>query len=214
MTFRAVHTPVPSLGHRSRVWVASFLMAAFLFAAGSTSYRDAAASELALKAKFTIELALFIKFPKQKDPATPFTIAVVGESPFHDELEAYAKGRRIQGRAIRILKTSRIPVGQECDLLFLCRSEWPRARGILAWTRNQGILTVAEGREMASLGVMVNLLVEDNALRIGLNRRALEAEGFRVGALVDQIALTLVPSETPHSAVAASPPGASPEPRP
>jgi hypothetical protein len=50
---------------------------------------------------------------------------------------------------------------------------------------------------MASLGVMVNLMVENNSLRIGLNSRALEEEGFTIGAQVLQVARILVPSR-PH----------------
>jgi hypothetical protein len=67
----------------------------------------------------------------------------------------------------------------------------------VAWARGQGILTVAEGREMASLGVMVNLMVEDSALRVGLNARTLDEERFTIGAQVLQIARILVPSN-PH----------------
>jgi YfiR/HmsC-like len=150
--------------------------------------------ELTLKAQFTIELASFLGFPKLKDPSWPFVIAVVGESPFQDELEAYAKGRRIQGRLIRIRYYPRVPEGQDCDLLFICRSEWPRAKAIVAWCHSKGILTVAEGDQLAAQGVMVNLLVEDAHLKLGLNQRVLQEEGFIIGAQVLRVARVLVPS--------------------
>ncbi len=196
MSFGIFHPVWRTLGHLSRGLAAILLLATGLAAAEPGGYGDSGAHELALKARFTIELALFIKFPKEKDPSIPFTISVVGESPFQDELEVYAKGRKIQGRSIRVIKSSRLPEGHKCDLLFICRSEWPRARAIVAWARHQGILTVAEGSEMASLGVMVNLMVENNSLRIGLNSRALEEEGFTIGAQVLQIARILVPSRS------------------
>ena len=195
MSLGTFHSVWRTLGLWSRGLAASALLATGLAAAEPTNYGDPGAQELALKARFTIELAMSIKFPMAKVPSVPFTIAVVGESPFHDELEVYAKGRLIQGRAIRIIKSSRLPEAQACDLLFICRSEKPRVRAIVAWARYQGILTVAEGEDMARLGVMVNLMVEDT-LKVGLNRRALEEEGFTIGAQILQVARILVPSKS------------------
>jgi hypothetical protein len=148
-----------------------------------------------LKAQFIIELAGFLTFPRVKTPATPFTIVVVGESPFTDELEAYAKGRSIHGRPIQIRYMPRVPEGQACDLIFICRSEAHRAKAIVLWCHAKGILTVAEGAQLAVQGVMVNLLVEGNHLRLGLNQRALEEEGFIIGSQVLKVARVLVPSK-------------------
>ncbi|GEM_PF-475941 len=148
---------------------------------------------LRLEAKFTIELASYMQFPKVKDPSSPFVIAVIGESPFSDELEAYAKGQTIQGRSIQISYYQRVPEGRPCDLLFICRSEWPRVGPIVAWCKTKGILTVAEGEQLAYKGVMVSLFVEGDRLRLGINLRALEEEGFTLGANVLQLARVLVP---------------------
>ena len=173
-----------------RVCLALLLGLAWPVLAAAPSKPDPAG--LNLEAKFTIELASYIRYPKMKDPATPFVLAVVGESPFSDELEVYAKGQTIQGRRIQIRYYQRVPEGQPCDLLFICRSEWPRADSILAWCKGKGILTVAEGEQLAYKGVMVNLFVEANRLRLGLNLRALEGEGFNLGANVLQVARVLV----------------------
>ncbi len=190
------HQQRPLRGRAGGLLLALLLVAAGLSgAAPPVMATPSRQGEQALKARFTIELASFVTFPKPKDPSQPFIITVVGESPFHDELEVYAKGRKIQDRPIHIRYVMRVPEGQACDLLYICRSEWPRAQGIIAWSRNRGILTVSEGEHLAAQGVMVSLLVEGSSLRLGLNQRVLEEERFSIGAQVLQVARILVPSK-------------------
>ena len=186
---------VDSLPHRALVALLPLLLVptGCLMAAPVFTLAPAGQGEWTLKAQFIIELASFLQFPRPKDAASPFVIVVLGESPFHGELENYAKGRLIQGRPIRIRYLPHVPVGQDCDLLFICRSESARARAIVAWCRSRAILTVAEGDQLAAQGVMVNLLVEGTYLRLGLNQRALEEEGFAIGAQVLKVARVLVP---------------------
>jgi len=148
--------------------------------------------EQALKAQFIVEIASQIRPARARPVTEPYLIAVVGESPFRDELETYAGGRTIQGRPIQVRYFTRIP-GQACDLLFLCRSEWPRAKAILAGVHDKGVLTVAEGEDLAPAGVMVNLFVEGSRLKIGLNLRSLDQEGFTYGGQILQVARILVP---------------------
>ena len=152
-----------------------------------------AQAELTLEAQFIVELAGVVRFPRAKEPGQPFVLAVIGASPFRDEIESYAAGRTVRGRPIRIRNLRYPPEGQNCDLLFICRSEWPRARSILDWSRSKGMLTVAEGQELAPLGVMVNLMVDGGYLRLGLNQRALEGEGLSIDSRVLRVARILVP---------------------
>jgi hypothetical protein len=170
-----------------RKFILFFLAAAFLLAGPSKG-------ELALKAQFTVELASFLKFPSSSDH---FVIVILGESPFKSgEFESYAKENKVRGREIRVVYAPKVPEGQECDLIFICKSEIPRAKSILTWCRSKkGILTVAEGDLLATQGVMVNLLIEGNHLKLGLNLRALEDGGFSIGSQVLKVSQILVPAK-------------------
>ncbi len=195
-----VLTPTRPRWTRSRLGrvALALLLAALSVLASSPADPKPDRAGLELEAKFTILLGSFIRFPVAKEPSTPFVIAVLGESPFTGELEVFAKGNTIQGRPIRILSCQRVPEGQPCDLLFICRSEWPRVGAIVAWCKGRGVLTVAEGERMAARGVMVNLFVEADRLRLGLNERTLEEEGFTVAANVLPSARILVHGRGPR----------------
>lgn len=179
--------------------VCCLLPTGFLRAAALLAQAPAGSEELALKAQFLIELPYYFSPPKTKKAAqTFFDIVVLGDSPFRGELEAYAKGREIQDRSFRIRYARHVPEGQNCDLLFICASEAPRARALVAWCHAKGILVVAEGEQMANQGVMVNLLVEGPRLRVGLNQRVLQEEGFAISSQLLKVARILVPPKPGH----------------
>jgi hypothetical protein len=165
-----------------------------LRAAALSTQAPAWSEELALKAQFLIELPNYISLAKAKKSAQPFfDIVILGDLPFRRELDAYAKERRINKLPIRIRYVQNIHEEQHCDLLFISASEAPRARALVAWCHAKGILAVAEGKEMADQGVMVNLLVEGPRLRVGLNQRVLQEEGFAISSQLLKVARILVP---------------------
>jgi len=190
-------TSAPWYGRQLCTWLISaflLLMSPSLKALNAASTSRDQAVQL-LKANVIVELAVLLKQKDATDPKDPFIIAVIGESRFTDELKAAAKGRKVQGRPIRIEFIQNLPEGRGCDLLFICHSEWPRARSIVAWSRGKDILTVAEGDTLAAQGVMVNLLAKDETIKLGINQQSLDEEKINLGARLSGLSITLVHSK-------------------
>jgi len=172
----------------------AWLLAGALGLAGSGPLAAAPApgpSEMETKAQFVVELPSFVKFPRSRNATLPFTLVVLGDCGFIEELKRYAAGRSVQGRPIQLRQLPNLLTCDRCDLIFISRSEWPRVPAILAWARDKGVLTVAEGEQPAVREVMVHLLVEGAYLKLGLNQTALEREGFTLSSQLLNVAKIL-----------------------
>ena len=182
--------------------------AAALFGPGPAAAAQATGmSELETKAQFVLELPSFVKFPRPRSAAQPFTVVVLGDCGFLEALKRGARGRSVQGRPVQLLQLPNLLSAEACDLIFISRSEWPRVPAILAWAKDKGILTVVEGEQPAVREVMVHLLVEGSFLKLGLNQAALEKEGFTISAQLLSVARILARARalagTPRTATAA-----------
>lgn len=138
--------------------------------------------EFVLKAQALVELSPYIKWPEQRDAGHPFTIAVVGHSPFGAKLDTYARARTIQSRKIDLVyvhKPSELP---PCDLVFICRSERKNIGEILDWARGRGVLTVTDDPDLLTRGVMVDLVAEGGTLKLYVNTGAAVAEKFVISS--------------------------------
>jgi hypothetical protein len=66
----------------------------------------------------------------------------------------------------------------------------------MAWARNHQVLTVADDEAMARRGVMVNLLMERQYVRLAVNANALSAAGISLSSRLLRNARMLPPSPT------------------
>ena len=154
--------------------------AAVLASALALAAPPSALDEYVLKAQALVELSPYFTWPETPPPGRAFVIAVVGKSPFGAKLDAYAKGRTVQNRAIEILYVSGAAPLPPCNLVFICHSERHRAGEILERARGRGVLTVADDEELLGRGVMVDLLAEGGLLRLYVNPAAAVSEKFAI----------------------------------
>ncbi len=138
--------------------------------------------EYVIKARALVELSPYFKGPETRDTGRPYLIAVVGRSPFGSKLDAYARTRTVQGRRIEVRYVVRASEIQSCDLLFLCRSERRNAGEILDWAKGKGVVTVSDDEDLITRGVMVDLLIEGDRLKIYVNPQAAAVEKFAVSS--------------------------------
>ena len=134
--------------------------------------------EYAVKAQLLVELTAYVKGTGPVHQGKPFVLAIIGVSPFGTDLPEYAAKHTVQGRPIEVQYWSWPRQARSCDMAFICRSEQGSALDILAWFDGRSVLTACESVRLTHDGVMVGVVLENNRVKIVLNRQAMAEQGF------------------------------------
>ena len=151
-------------------------------------------SEYATKVVLLERLCRFVTWsqaPLAVGDRSSFILAVVGQSPFGDELDAYFLTHTIKGRPVTV-KYFRGPrdLGP-CDLLFISSSERGRLPDILERTARKPILTVGDTEGYAARGVQVNIVPDRGHLGFEVNLAAAKTAGLQMASSFLNVARTL-----------------------
>ena len=138
------------------------------------------------------KLTRFVDWPAQANQDRPFVLAVVGRTPFGDELDVHFANRPLKNHPVRVRYFRDASDLEDCDLLFICASEKPRLASILAWAHGKATLTLADTDGFASAGVMVALVRSETRMIFQVNLAPVKDSGFRIAPGFLQLA-TLVP---------------------
>jgi len=122
----------------------------------------------------------------------PFVLAVLGRTPFGDELDSYFATRTLKNRPVAVRYLHQPSELGECDLLFVCASEKPRLAAILEQMKGRPALTVADTEGFARAGVMVGLVRSGARIGFEVNLAKTREAGLRMAPGFLQLA-TLVP---------------------
>jgi len=145
-----------------------------------------AMKEFELKARVLSVIGNYVVWPKPAalDPARPFIIAVIGESPMARDLKKILSEKTVQNRKVTLVFLPRFRENalNECDLLFLCSSEMENLPKILSYFKGRPTLTIADTPDFARRGVMINLLVQEGNLGLEVNLKAVRQAGLEVSA--------------------------------
>ena len=182
-------------------WTRSkFLFGAFvalLFAIGpGVSCAQSQADEYRLKAAFLFHFAQFVDWPADAsgNADTPFVICVMGEDPFHGDLEQSVRGKLIATRAVQVRHIKQLQDGQVCHVVFVGKDESNIPTRISA-LRHAPILTVGESEDFLRQGGIIRMFVEDRKIRFDINQRAAETANLKISSRLLLLARAVVESE-------------------
>ncbi len=166
-----------------------------LLAASVLAAEDPQPSEYQLKAVFLYNFAKFVEWPREAlaSPTTPFTIGVLGQSPFSDELDRTVRNKTLNGHpfAIKYLRT--VSEVGSCHILFICTSERKRLSDILKAASAGNALTVAETDRFLQAGGMIRFVMEGNKVRFDINDEAAKSAGLRISSKLLSVARRVEP---------------------
>ena len=141
-----------------------------------------APSEYQLKLDLFPKFTRFIEWPGQssvRNLYAPFTLGVIGQSPFGDDLDRYFLKQLLKGKSVQVRYCRTLEDLDSCDLVFICASEKDRLKPILARVRQRPILTVSDTPGFAKAGVMVSFLREGNRLAFEVNVATAKEAGIQ-----------------------------------
>jgi len=147
-------------------------------------------SEYQLKAVFLYNFAKFVEWPEGafSTPQTPFTIGVLGQNPFGEELERTVRNKAINGHPIAIKYLKTISEVTSCHILFISSSERRRIAEILKATVQGNILTVSETDRFLQSGGMIRFFMDEKKVRFDINDEAARNANLRISSKLLSVA--------------------------
>jgi len=185
-------------------------MLAILFAAGGIRADTApVAKEYELKGVFIYRSANFVEWPPAHRPDPDLIIGIIGKDPFGNVFDIIKE--KLANRAKIIIK--RFPGLHElntsaerdrptvhpdadairkCHVLFVCPSEKNELKPILDMVKNHPILTVADVKGFLEAGGIMNLIMDGDKVRFGINLLAAQHAGVTVRSQLLRIASKVI----------------------
>lgn len=154
--------------------------------------------EYSVKAAFLYNFGKFVERPiasvpsKISDPF--FYVCILGGDPFGVNIDAI-EGKPLQSRSIRIIyaqSVDQMDVIRKSDLLFICRSEEKNLPKIIEAIKDYPILTVADMKGGAQLGVMINLIRINDSVRFEINLNSAKHARVKISSQLLKLASSVL----------------------
>lgn len=155
-------------------------------------------SESELKATYLYNFLKFVRWPD--DPCNlpegrSHQIAVLGDSPFNDELRVMHDKLKEHDPELEITfygpfsDTMELPC---CCLLFIAESELNHLPAILKKLAGLPVLTVSDNDASMARGVMITLVPWKNKIRWAINRQPVIESGLKMNSKLLDIAVKVI----------------------
>jgi len=141
--------------------------------------------EYVLKAGYIYNFTKFIRWPEEATREINnkgLNFCLVGEDPFGNILDKFAKKLKLKNRKLVVTKPVFIAEMRQCHILFVSRSEKSNVNQILLRVREYPVLVIGDTPGFAEKGVGINFFLQRNKIRFEINREALKRAGLVVSS--------------------------------
>ncbi len=172
-----------------RALVLTILLAMLVRTAAAQS-----ATEYQVKAAFLFNFAKFVEWPADAFPNAdaPLQICVLGQDPFGRDFEQVIEDKAVNGHRLEVAHPDGVPQSRACQILFIASSEKQRVRGILRDLVGASVLTVGDTSGFATMGGVINFVLDENRVRFEINVKAAERSHLRLSARLLTVAKLIV----------------------
>ncbi len=141
-------------------------------------------AEYRVKAVFLFNFAQFVEWPPEafNDPAKPFIIGILGTDPFGSDLDAVVRGETAAQRPLVIERYHSVADLQNCNILYIARTEIGHLPQILSALKGRSVLTVSDADSADQSGVMIRLLNQSNRIRMQIDVGAAKAASLTISS--------------------------------
>jgi hypothetical protein len=171
--------------------------AVVMFLISSGKAQSASVTEYQVKAAFLFHFAEFVTWPAGAlgNAGDSFLICVLGDDPFHGDLETTIQGKILATRTVRVRHVEQEQETQGCHVLFIGKNELKGASSLAATLRNMPVLTVGESDNFLQSGGIIRFCMEDRKVRFEINQEAAEAANLKISSRLLLLAKTVVKRE-------------------
>jgi hypothetical protein len=170
------------------------LAALWLGAAGgeALSAGETPPLEYQVKAACLVSFLKFVEWPvPNPEPGgtlPPLVIAVLGDDPFGAALDELARGKKIDGREVKVVRWADAGAAAACHILFVSSDDKRTVNAAVEAARASGALTVGERAEFLRAGGMVRFVIEAEKVRFEIDQQGAEKGGVKISAKLFQLA--------------------------
>jgi len=157
--------------------VTTRLVLAIILACSAVNNVEAIENSALIRASIIEKVASFIEWPDSNQKH--FAICAFQNTPLLPALETYYANSFFGQKPIKLVAIADIPASSDCQILYLSAEESLKLESILKLIGNQSILIVTEKKDAVSRGAHIDFFVEENRLRLEINRSALSKNNFK-----------------------------------
>jgi len=141
-------------------------------------------TEYQVKAVFVFNFSRFVEWPPQAfaAPNQPFAICILGDDPFGGRLDEAVRGEQINQHPLTVRRFRNIGEADNCQILYIDRSESGQLHQILTALDHRSTLTVSELNDAAERGGMIQFTTENNRIRLRINVDSARAAGLTISS--------------------------------
>ncbi len=154
-------------------------------------------SEYQVKAVFLFNFSQFVSWPAAAFASadSPMVIGVLGDDPFGGQLDSVVAGEHAGGRRLLVRRYRDVSQVKDCQILFIGRSETGRLRAIVEALHGRSILTVSDIDGASRNGVMIELVLDGDHVRMRINVGAARGGGLTLSSQLLEPAQIVGPGE-------------------
>jgi hypothetical protein len=147
-------------------------------------YAADAPTENQVQAVFLYNFSRFVEWPAQAfaAPDDPFVIGIVGSDPFGARLDEAIRNEQVNGHPLTVRRFRSVSDIDNCQILFIDRSEIGHLGQILAALEHHSTLTVSQADGAAQHGVMIQFATENSRIRLRINVESARAAGLTISS--------------------------------
>jgi hypothetical protein len=181
-------------GRAQVAWLVAILVASLCVISPKMSSAQSPVDEYQLKAAFLFHFAQFVEWPPDapKDPDGSFLLCVVGEGPFHGDLERIVEGKLIADQLVRVQHIRQLEDSQGCRVVFIGANESKQISLSTASLRKMPVLTVGESDDFLRQGGIIRFCLEDRKVRFEINQQAAGDAHLKISSRLLLLAKTVV----------------------
>ncbi len=179
---------IKSIIKKPRRLVVIFSIATLLFSLAYASIL-LMPKEYQVKAVYLLNFSKFTRWPESafNNPTTPIRICILGKNPFED-FEVLIKDKIIKGRNVTVEYFNDFRTTNNCQVLFISKSEQGDQAAILSYTKQYPILTVSDIKNFVMRGGMVQFYMRNRKVRFMVAPDILKEVGITASANLLRVA--------------------------
>jgi hypothetical protein len=177
--------------YRLRRSLALFALSA-LFAvmmSSAIAAQTGAAQEYQVKAVFLFNFTQFVGWPSTAENAqTPMVIGILGDDPFGSYLDDTVRGEKVGDRPLIVRRYRRLEDVDDCQILFISRSEAIHFEQIASSLKDRSILTVSDADQSGKRGGIVRFVTEKDRVKLRISVSSAKVAGLTISSKLLRVA--------------------------
>lgn len=152
--------------------------------------------EYHLKAAFLRYVAKFVEWPDEVLPPGTINLCVLGLVPSFEALNSI-NGKIVNDRAIAITKIPNLTgaKSQQCQILFVTKTEEDKVNDVIKATQNESILSYGDMENFAQAGGCMNFYILNNRLAIMINPPAVAKAKLKIDPRMLRLVTVVPPAD-------------------